>query len=169
VTDPVEEKNPYSTMRIETAVYDTIADEQARLRRVERKKVSYSEILRRMWAAYRAMHKKPPQEPEATQALQQIPESAKPSPVEDDPRLTRCIRIMREVLQEANTPEMIEAYLLCVDLISIGALWLRGRTAAEVRGILDQIVEAREKMKLGNNSDPPAAAKHDTTSKQFGT
>lgn len=42
------------TIRIEDDIMELLRDEQYRLRKKEGKKHSYSEILRRMWAAYAA-------------------------------------------------------------------------------------------------------------------
>src|SRR6185312_12838355 len=44
----------WSTLRIDSAVMDLLYEEQARLRKLEGKKPSYSQILRKMWDAYEA-------------------------------------------------------------------------------------------------------------------
>ena len=84
-------------MRIDADVMEAIMEEQSRLRKVEGKRPTYSQLIRRMWDAYAG----------------KVPEPIPVQPVSTDPSITprtaterRIIAAVLQFLRDAETIEM---------------------------------------------------------------
>ena len=97
MTENEDKNKEWSTLRIKSSVLELITLEKERLRKAERKKVTYSVLIRRMWDAYAG----------------KVPEPIPVPVVSTDPSVTprtaterRIIAAVLQFLRDAETIEM---------------------------------------------------------------